>query len=89
MTSRGVRGDLAWWTWGSRISYLPLRWLGSVIGGALISAIVQRELSDGDWELEERATEKSGGAGRRSVYKGSNPNGQIGNSGSGSTPTIS
>ena len=29
----------------------------------------QRGLSDGDWELEERVTKKSCGAGRRSVYK--------------------
>ena len=28
----------------------------------------QRGLSDGDWELEERVTKKSCGAGRRSVY---------------------
>ena len=27
-----------------------------------------RGLSDGDWELEERVTKKSCGAGRRSVY---------------------
>ena len=29
----------------------------------------QRGLSDGDWELDERVTKKSFGAGRRSVYK--------------------
>ena len=29
----------------------------------------QRGLSDRDWELEERVTKKSCGAGRRSVYK--------------------
>ena len=33
----------------------------------------QRGLRDGDWELEERATKMSCGAGRVSVYNGADP----------------